>query len=50
MTVRELERELQGLGLARSQARVLIVRGRRWRWLASLSPWAFACFTVWMIP
>jgi hypothetical protein len=49
MSVRELERELQGLGLTRMQSRVLIARGRRWRWIATFSPRLFAHVTVWRI-
>ena len=49
MTTRELERRLQGLGITRREARVLIERGKRWRWLALVSVALFAHFTVWRI-
>jgi hypothetical protein len=49
MSLRDLERRLQAIGLSRSQARMLMARGRRWRWLASFSVVLYAHFTVWRI-
>lgn len=43
MTVRELEKALRRrCQLSRSQARIVISRGKRWRWLSFVSVRLFA--------
>lgn len=51
MSMGDVEKALRKkCGLTRREATVIVSRGKRWLWLARISPWLFACFTVWRMP